>query len=302
MAMSKAEAFPVDSFREAASHLRRPFTPAAVKFKPQSVTKTGKTLCVAYIDARLVIERLNLICPHLWHDAYEPTPKGAMWCHLTVDGITRSDVGEGQGKGLVSDALKRAGVHFGIGVSLYAVPQQYLDGEIKYLSDQHQRQLRTNYERWLKGQGIQAFGEPLDHGDAEDAVGDPEADQDLAGGTTGGRDTPASANAGRASSSSARPAKHQSDVTPTPTPSTDEWTDATVQRLKDSGIWDDSVLLKDGLKEIGVVPTPGAQRKTTLFRLNAERREQFRAWIDRMAEQALVDAAKETLGATEAGK
>jgi hypothetical protein len=154
----------------------------------------------------------------------------------------------------------------------------------------------------LKGQGIQAFGEPLDHGDAEDAVGDPEADQDLAGGTTGGRDTPASANAGRASSSSARPAKHQSDVTPTPTPSTDEWTDATVQRLKDSGIWDDSVLLKDGLKEIGVVPTPGAQRKTTLFRLNAERREQFRAWIDRMAEQALVDAAKETLGATEAGK
>jgi hypothetical protein len=123
------------------------------------------------------------------------------------------------------------------------------------------------------------------------------AEPDLAGGTIGGRDTPASANAGRASSSSARPAKHASDVTPTPTPSTDEWTEQTVQRLKDTGVWDDAVLLKAGLKEVGVVPTPGAQRKTTLFRLNAERRERFRAWIDQQAEVALIEAAKDKLGA-----
>lgn len=120
---------------------------------------------------------------------------------------------------------------------------------------------------------------------------------DLAGGTTGAGTASASANAGRASSSSARPAKHESDVTPATSPSTDEWTEQTVQRLKDTGVWDDAVLLKVGLAEVGVVPTPGAQRKTTLFRLSAPRREQFRAWIDKQAEVALIAAAKEQLGA-----
>jgi hypothetical protein len=50
-----------------------------------------------------------------------------MWCDLTIDGITRSDVGEGVGKALVSDSFKRAGVRFGIGVSLYAIPKMMLD-------------------------------------------------------------------------------------------------------------------------------------------------------------------------------
>lgn len=168
-------ALPVESFRDAAPLLRRPFSVDAVRWKPQSVTKTGKTLVVAFIDARLVVERLNLVCPHLWHDAYEPTPAGLMWCHLTVDGITRSDVGEGKGKALVSDALKRAAVRFGVGVSLYAIPQTYLDGEVKFLNAGHTRFLRERYTGWLTEHGAQAFGDPLDHGDAPDgSVGDPD--------------------------------------------------------------------------------------------------------------------------------
>lgn len=165
-------ALPVNSFREAAAILRRPFTPEAVKWKPQSTTKSGKTLVVAYIDARLVVERLNLVCPHLWHDTYEATAAGLMWCHLTVDGITRSDVGEGKGKALVSDSLKRAAVRFGVGVSLYAVPQQFLDERVEYLKDQHRTLLRNVYARWLNTHGVQAFGEPLDHGDVADHQGD----------------------------------------------------------------------------------------------------------------------------------
>jgi hypothetical protein len=167
---------PVDSYKDAAPLLRRPFTPAAVKFKPQSVTKSGKTLVVAYIDARLVVERLNLVCPHLWFDEYSPVGNQQMWCHLTIDGIRRSDVGEGSGKALVSDALKRAAVRFGVGVSLYAVPQQYLDGEIKYLNDGHNTRLRGVYTAWLQRVGVQAFGEPLDHGDSDEPQGDPDAD------------------------------------------------------------------------------------------------------------------------------
>lgn len=188
--MTEAE-FPVESFREAAPHLRRPFTSAAVKFKVQA-TWPGGALIVSYIDARLVIERLNLIVPHLWSDTYTAVGGKQMWCHLTVDGITRHDVGEGEGKGLVSDALKRAGVKFGIGVSLYAVPSMMLnddmlkrktkkqrDGKDKEevtLTDRGEKHVRGLYEAWLKDHGREAFGEPLSHGDVEGAQGDHEAE------------------------------------------------------------------------------------------------------------------------------
>jgi hypothetical protein len=172
---------PVDSYKEAALLLRRPFTPEAIKFKPQSVTKSGKTMCVYYIDMRLVVERLNLVVPHLWADSYEPLGQRHMICRLTVDGITRSDVGEGAGKALYSDALKRAAVKFGVGVSLYAIPKVFLDGEVKFLNDEgdsNVKYLRDQYRRWLEAFGIDRFGAPFDHGDVEGAAGDIEVDED----------------------------------------------------------------------------------------------------------------------------
>lgn len=186
--------FPVDSYKDAAPHLRRPFTAAAVKFKVQANlgpkdSPTGG-LIVAYLDARLAIERLNLICPQLWHDEYQAVGQGQMWCHLTVDGIRRSDVGEGVGKGLVSDALKRAAVKFGIGVSLYATPTMILnvsDGHLKVrssnkgptcvLTPNGETRVRGLYASWLSSHGIEAFGEPLSHGDIEGAQGDIEAEE-----------------------------------------------------------------------------------------------------------------------------
>lgn len=181
--------FPVESFQSAAPHLRRPFTPAAVKFKVQATwPKDNPTggLVVAYIDARLVVERLNLVCPHLWVDEYQPV-QGGLLCRLTVDGLTRHDIGEGQGKGLFSDALKRAAVKFGVGVSLYAIPQSFIsteDGTAKAkrtpkgatleLTPKADQQIRAAYAKWLDEHGRKAFGEPLDHGDVEGAAGDPE--------------------------------------------------------------------------------------------------------------------------------
>ena len=180
--------FPVDSYREAAPHLRRPFSPRAVKFKCQVVTESS-AMMVAYIDARLVAERLNLVCPHLWADDYEPVGTQSMMCLLTVDGITRRDVGSGyQGKGLYSDAFKRAGVKFGVGVSLYAMPAFWLskdNGQVKIRKkgSKYQADLtpsgvtfcRDRYAAWLELEGESAFGSALDHGDAEGAVGDAEA-------------------------------------------------------------------------------------------------------------------------------
>lgn len=187
-----SETFPLDSFRDAATHLRRPFTPEAVKFKMQATwPKDNPTggLIVSYIDARLVVERLNLIIPHLWSDRYDLIGGGLMWCHLTVDGITRSDIGEGVGKGLVSDALKRAGVKFGIGVSLYAVPKMIVNAgdqaKVKgpaskktlELTPNGETHVRNLYAGWLDVHGKHAFGDPLDHGDVEGAQGDAEADE-----------------------------------------------------------------------------------------------------------------------------
>lgn len=184
--------FPCASIKDAARHLRRPFTQAAVKFKVQAIwPKDNPTggLIVAYIDARLVVERLNLLVPDLWRDEYRPVGQGQMWCDLTIDGVTRSDVGEGTGKALVSDALKRAAVRFGVGVSLYAIPKMMLDtnsGALKQkrtrdgltleLTPVGEKKLRESYAQWLEQHGKQAFGDPLDHGDVEGAQGDAEAD------------------------------------------------------------------------------------------------------------------------------
>lgn len=186
--------FPVRDYMRAAEHLRRPFTPAAVKFKVQATwgpegEQANAALIVAYIDARLVIERLNLVCPQLWADEYEATAGGLMWCHLTVDGLTRRDVGEGRGKALVSDALKRAAVHFGVGVSLYAIPKIVLKAADKHvtmkqgklaLTPNGETRCRNIYEAWLDLAGTQAFGEPLDHGDVDDAAGDPDPHEEPA--------------------------------------------------------------------------------------------------------------------------
>jgi hypothetical protein len=170
------------------AELRRPFTPAAVRFKPQTWNierKTGIAIC--YIDARLVVERLNRVAGLDWHDEYELLQAQTMLCRLTVAGTTRQDVGvtetsaAGGLKALYSDALKRAGVRFGVGVSLYAVPQMQLhendlwfkrDGKPGGLKDQGQFRLRGIYERWLDARGREAFGEPLDHGDVDDSVGE----------------------------------------------------------------------------------------------------------------------------------
>jgi hypothetical protein len=190
-----APEFPVDSFREAASHLRRPFSPRAVKFKCQVVTENS-AMIVAYIDARLVSERLNLVCPHLWFDDYEPVGTAGLLCRLTVGGITRQDVGSGyKGKGLYSDAFKRAAVKFGVGVPLYAMPAFWLskekgqvkirkktvDGRSKWTGELTPAGIsfsRSRYAAWLEHEGEAAFGEVLDHGDAEDSVGDAEAATD----------------------------------------------------------------------------------------------------------------------------
>lgn len=190
---------------DAVAQLRRPFTPAAVKWKIQTNPKDASksALCVGYIDARLVSERLNSVLPGRWSKAYHAAPalgpkQAGVLCRIRVkvgeEEVVVEDVGTASTldtemglKGLYSDALKRAAVALGIGVSIYAVPQQYLKaselrsyqsgGGTKYaLSDANLRTLSGRYAKWLRDGGEELFGAPLDHGDAEDAQGDAEVD------------------------------------------------------------------------------------------------------------------------------
>ena len=99
----------------------------------------------AYIDARLVFDRLDHVCGHRWSARFDELPKGLtpppidrngelrepssvyVRCRLTLYGVTREDVGEGQDvKAAFSDAIKRAAVHVGVGRALYAMRLPWL--------------------------------------------------------------------------------------------------------------------------------------------------------------------------------
>ena len=86
-------------------------------------------LPLAYIDARAVMDRLDdVVGPDNWSNKFFETPTGRVICELTVLGVTKSDGAgatdmEGD-KGGLSDAFKRAAVHFGIGRYLYSPSDQ----------------------------------------------------------------------------------------------------------------------------------------------------------------------------------
>src|SRR5438067_4899713 len=119
--------------------LSAPFEAKDVKFKPQMV-KNNRALAMAYIDARLIQDRLDeVLGVENWQDKYDILPDGSVMCRLRVKlgdhWITKSDVGSPSEqpdsgdrlKAAFSDALKRAAVKFGIGRYLYRLPAQWVD-------------------------------------------------------------------------------------------------------------------------------------------------------------------------------
>jgi hypothetical protein len=214
---------PVDNLNAALPELRRPFTANAVHWKIQaSFPKNDpkKSLIVPYIDMRLVVARLSLVCGREWSEgrpaevvdgvlipevpAFQQLPSGALRCALTAFGVTHYDVGEAGGgfskeKSLHSDALKRTGVKFEVGSSLYAIPKQTFalpesDQEPGWvrrekgskwnakkgareevwsmlLTDVGLKELHDRYSAWLDSDENN-FGSALDHGDVAGAIGD----------------------------------------------------------------------------------------------------------------------------------
>lgn len=94
-------------------------------------------MLLGYIDARLCMEKLDLLDPR-WSSHMEPIElhgEAGVRCTLTVGGVSREDVGTVSDieslKGAFSDALKRTAVHFGIGRELYDLPSIGVQCEVK---------------------------------------------------------------------------------------------------------------------------------------------------------------------------
>lgn len=129
-----------DTVQELYDELSNPFPPEYIEWRIGSTNpdKTkGKPLC--YVDARAVMDRLDSVCgPDGWQCSYTLVP-GLAICKLGVrmpesgewlwkeDGAGATDV-EGE-KGMLSDALKRAAVRWGVGRYLYDIKSNYVELE-----------------------------------------------------------------------------------------------------------------------------------------------------------------------------
>lgn len=141
---------PIDLARLAA-----PFPPEAISWRV-GATNSDKTkgLALAYIDARDVMNRLDEVCGPLgWQDEFTETQRGRVLCRIGIlgpagwvwkgDGAGETDV-ESE-KGAISDALKRAAVHWGVGRYLYDMPATWVAieqrGKTSVIKDSEQAKL-----------------------------------------------------------------------------------------------------------------------------------------------------------------
>lgn len=120
--------------------LCNPFPAGSIKWLPKMV-KNNRALAMPYVDARLVMDRLDEVCGvDGWQDEFTTDSSGCVVCRLSIwtpdkGWVTKEDVGSPSEqpdagdrlKAAHSDALKRAAVKFGVGRYLYRIPSQWAD-------------------------------------------------------------------------------------------------------------------------------------------------------------------------------
>jgi len=108
------------------------------KWRVQS-TRNNKATCVAYVDARQVMDKLDeAVGFGNWQDEYYEH-NGNLYCKIGIkvadEWIWKSDCGSESNvekqKGEASDAFKRAAVKWGIGRFLYSMTMVKLDSDGK---------------------------------------------------------------------------------------------------------------------------------------------------------------------------
>ena len=151
-----------------------PFAAEEIDWRIGSTTADkSKGMALAYMDARAVMDRLDGVCgPDGWQCNYLVTGPLAV-CNIGVrmpngewiwkaDGAGATDV-EGE-KGMLSDALKRAAVRWGVGRYLYDLESGFVALERgKFLSKKTVLDLNNLHEEfaqkcgWGLRSGIQAY-------------------------------------------------------------------------------------------------------------------------------------------------
>jgi len=155
--------------QELFDELCRPFAAEEIDWRVGSVTKDKtKGMALAYMDARAVMDRLDGVCgPDGWQCNYLVTGPLAV-CNIGVkmpdgtwvwkaDGAGATDV-EGE-KGMLSDALKRAAVRWGVGRYLYEMKSPWVElKDGRFIAEGERKKLDQVHEDFCAsaGWGIRA--------------------------------------------------------------------------------------------------------------------------------------------------
>ena len=128
--------------------LKKPFPTEDLEWRVQKSgignnSKKPYALVVCYITSRAVQDRLDEVCtPENWKNQFAPAPNGGVICGISIrikdEWITKWDGADNTHieatKGGLSDAMKRAAVHWGIGRYLYKLDKMWaqFDKDGKY--------------------------------------------------------------------------------------------------------------------------------------------------------------------------
>ena len=139
--------------------LKKPFPTEDLEWRIQRSgigNKTGKpwAMVLCYLTNRAIQDRLDAVCgPENWKNEFAPGPAGGIVCGISIrigdEWVAKWDGAENTQfeavKGGLSDAMKRAAVHWGIGRYLYRLDA----GWAQFSEDgAHKDKIGDAYYRW----------------------------------------------------------------------------------------------------------------------------------------------------------
>jgi len=177
--------------------LAAPFPADAISWRIGSTTQDKtKGMALAYLDARDVMDRLDLVCgPAGWerrhpHVGGTTTCEIAIWVPILERWVVKSDgAGDTQveaEKGSLSDAFKRAAVNWGIGRYLYSLPSPWVElegagrgqkikasefGKLRHILNSHTGISAKSAAQAKKDQDFEFFKAKIDECDDMEALG-----------------------------------------------------------------------------------------------------------------------------------
>jgi len=146
--------------------LKKPFPTEDLEWRIQRSgigNKTGKpwAMVLCYLTNRAIQDRLDAVCgPENWRNEFAPGPSGGIICGISIricqtqddargEWVTKFDGAENTQfepvKGGLSDAMKRAAVHWGIGRYLYRLEAAWAQFDE---AGKHKDKIEGTYYRW----------------------------------------------------------------------------------------------------------------------------------------------------------